>query len=289
MKHFNSIEDIRSYRWRQPLHSWGLVPTMGFLHEGHLSLVRQARQDNDKVGVSIFVNPTQFNNASDLENYPSNQARDLELLENEGVDLVWTPTPEIVYPESYQTYVEVEQLTCHLEGSARPGHFKGVTTVVCKLFNVFQPQRAYFGQKDAQQALVVKRMVLDLNLNLEIVVCPTVREPDGLAMSSRNANLTTGRRKRAVCLYEALMSAKRLLESGERQAGAIREKMVQLIEPVEDARIDYVSVAHPETLEELDQVETEALISLAVFMGDVRLIDNIKIATKNPANEDLLE
>jgi pantoate--beta-alanine ligase len=277
MKQCTSIEDIRFNRWRQPLQSWGLVPTMGFLHEGHLSLVRQARQDNDKVGVSIFVNPTQFNNASDLENYPSNQARDLTLLKNEGVDLVWTPSPEIVYPEDYQTHVDVERLTHHLEGSARPGHFRGVTTVVSKLFNVFQPHRAYFGQKDAQQALVVKRMVQDLNFNLEVVVCPIVRETDGLAMSSRNANLTSDNRKRAVCLYEALMAAKDLFESGERHAGTIRKKMMQRIEPVEGARVDYVSVAHPVTLEELDQIETDALISLAVFMGDVRLIDNIKV------------
>ena len=281
MKPFSSIEDVRAYRWQQPAKSWGLVPTMGFLHEGHLSLVRRARQENDKVAVSIFVNPAQFNSASDLENYPSNQARDLEYLETEGVDLVWTPAPEIVYPQGYQTYVEVEHLTSRLEGSARPGHFRGVTTVVCKLFNVFQPQRAYFGQKDAQQALVVKRMAQDLNINLEIVVCPIVREADGLAMSSRNANLTPDNRKRAVCLYQALTAAKGLFESGERHAEKIREKLMQRIEPVEGARIDYVSVAHPVTLEELDHIETDALISLAVFMGEVRLIDNIKVSDRH--------
>jgi pantoate--beta-alanine ligase len=289
MKQFSSIEDIRSYRWRRPLKTWGLVPTMGFLHEGHLSLVRRARQDNDNVGVSIFVNPTQFNNASDLGNYPSDIDRDLELLEKEGADLVWTPVPGIVYPDGYQTYIEVKDLTDRLEGGSRPGHFRGVTTIVSKLLNVFEPQRTYFGQKDAQQALVIKRMVKDLNFNLEVVVCPTVREPDGLAMSSRNANLTPENRKNAVCLHRALISAKDLFESGERRAGTIREKMKQLIEPVKGARVDYVSVAHPETLDELDRIEAEALISLAVFLGEVRLIDNIKIATKNITNEGLAE
>jgi pantoate--beta-alanine ligase len=279
MKQFSSIEDIRAYRWRQPLQSWGLVPTMGFLHEGHLSLVRRARKDNDKVGVSIFVNPTQFNNASDLENYPSDLDKDLQVLEKEGVDLVWTPTPEVVYPRGYQTYVEVGELTHQLEGDSRPGHFRGVTTVVSKLLNIFQPQKAYFGQKDAQQALVVRRMVQDLNFNLEIVVCPIVREPDGLAMSSRNANLTPENRKNAMCLYRALMSAQSLFKSGERRAGAIREEMMRILEPVRDAQVDYVSVAHPETLEEFDRIETEALISLAVFMGEVRLIDNIIVSS----------
>ena len=262
---------------------------MGFLHEGHLSLVRRARLDNDKVGVSIFVNPTQFNNASDLGNYPSNIDRDLKLLQKEGVDLVWTPTPGIVYPDGYRTYVEVKGLTDRLEGGSRPGHFRGVTTVVSKLLNVFEPQRTYFGQKDAQQALVIKRMVQDLNFNLDVVVCPTVREPDGLAMSSRNANLTPENRKNAVYLHRALMSAQGLFESGERRAGTIRKKMMQILESVKDARVDYVSVAHPEALEELDRIETEALISLAVFLGEVRLIDNIKIAAKNLTNEDLAE
>ncbi len=277
MRQFSSIEDIRSYRRREPLKTWGLVPTMGFLHEGHLSLVRRARQDNDKVGVSIFVNPTQFSNPSDLRNYPSDMERDLKLLEREGVDLVWTPTAEIVYPDGYQTYVEVKDLTDRLEGGSRPGHFRGVTTVVSKLLNVFEPQRAYFGQKDAQQALVVKRMVRDLNFNLEVVICPTIREPDGLAMSSRNVKLTLENRKNAVCLHRALMSAQNLFESGERRAGPIREKMLQSLEVEKNSRIDYVSVAHPETLKELDLIEGTALISLAVFMGEVRLIDNILV------------
>ena len=169
MKVFEAISDVRAERWTNPAITWGLVPTMGFLHEGHLSLVRRARQENDRVGVSIFVNPTQFNNPDDLSLYPRNLDRDLSLLKEEGVDLVWTPSAEIVYPVNYQTYIEVEQATRRLEGAARPGHFRGVTTVVAKLFNVFQPHRAYFGQKDAQQAVVIKQMVQDLNFNLEIV------------------------------------------------------------------------------------------------------------------------
>ena len=275
MKQFSTIEEVRASRWRQPSKTWGLIPTMGFLHEGHLSLVHRARQENDKVGVSIFVNPIQFNNASDLERYPSNLDNDLQLLEREGVDLVWTPTPEIVYPKDYQTYVDVAQLTHMLEGRSRPGHFRGVTTVVSKLFNVFQPQRAYFGQKDAQQAVVVKKMVQDLNYNLDVIVCPTVREPDGLAMSSRNTNLTPDNRKKAVCLYRALMAARNLFEAGERDSGKLRENMIHILDAEKAARIDYVSVTHPETLEELDRIEESALISLAVFMGQVRLIDNI--------------
>lgn len=275
MKPFFSIEDIRSFRWLDPLCTWGLVPTMGFLHEGHLSLVRRARRENDRVGVSIFVNPAQFNNAADLARYPSNLERDLALLETEGVDLVWTPTSEVAYPQGYQTYVSVERLTRPLEGDSRPGHFRGVATIVSKLFNVFQPQKAYFGQKDAQQALVVKQMVRDLNFNVDVVVCPTVREPDGLAMSSRNANLTPENRKRSACLYRALTAAAHLIASGERDADIVRAKMRHDIEAVEAARVEYISVAHPETLAELDRIETAAMMSLAVFMGEVRLIDNV--------------
>jgi pantoate--beta-alanine ligase len=191
---------------------------MGYLHEGHLSLVRRARQENDRVGVSIFVNPTQFNNPDDLSTYPRNLERDLSLLAKEGVDLVWTPSSDIVYPPGYQTYVEVEEVSNYLEGPSRPGHFRGVTTVVAKLFNVFQPQRAYFGQKDAQQVVVIKRMVQDLNFKLEVVVCPIVREADGLAMSSRNTNLSPAAREQATCLYRALTAAKTALIGGERHA-----------------------------------------------------------------------
>jgi len=251
---------------------------MGYLHEGHLALVRRAREENDRVGVSIFVNPIQFNNPNDLTAYPRNMERDLTLLKEAGADLVWTPTPDIVYPPGYQTYVEVEEVTRPLEGAARPGHFRGVATVVAKLFNVFQPQRAYFGQKDAQQVVVIKRMVEDLNFNLEIIVQPTVREADGLAMSSRNARLSPAARESATCLYRALLAAKTAFEQGQRSTESLREAMRAVIEATPLARLDYVSVAHPDTLAELEVIEDRALLSLAVFVDEVRLIDNMVIA-----------
>lgn len=275
---FTNIKDIRLHRWADPLLTWGLVPTMGYLHEGHLALVHRAREENDRVGVSIFVNPIQFNNPNDLSAYPRNMERDLALLQAAGADLVWTPTPDRVYPPGYQTYIEVEAVTRPLEGAARPGHFRGVATVVAKLFNVFQPQRAYFGQKDAQQVVVIKRMVEDLNFNLEIVVHPTVREADGLAMSSRNARLSVAARQQATCLYRALQAAKTALAAGQREAERLRTVMRDIIEATPLARLDYVSVAHPDTLAELDVVEDRALLSLAVFVAEVRLIDNMLIA-----------
>jgi pantoate--beta-alanine ligase len=278
MNTFSKVSDIRAQRWADPLVTWGLVPTMGYLHEGHLALVRRAREENDRVGVSIFVNPIQFNNPNDLTAYPRNMERDLALLKEAGADLVWTPTPDIVYPPGYQTYVEVEEVTRPLEGAARPGHFRGVATVVAKLFNVFQPQRAYFGQKDAQQVVVIKRMAADLNFNLEIVVQPTVRETDGLAMSSRNARLSTAARESATCLYRALLAAKIAFEQGQRSAESLRAAMRAVIEATPLTRLDYVSVAHPDTLVELDVIEDRALLSLAVFVDEVRLIDNMVIA-----------
>lgn len=269
------VAEVRARRWQQPSLSWGLVPTMGYLHAGHLNLVRQARQENDRVGVSIFVNPTQFNDARDLARYPRNLERDLALLQAEGVDLVWAPPPEIVYPSGYQTYVAVEEITQPLEGSARPGHFRGVATVVAKLFNVFQPQRAYFGQKDAQQVAVIRRMVTDLNFNLEVVVCPTTREPDGLAMSSRNANLSPEARRQATCLYQALTAAQQAFQTGERSAEKLRELMRRVISSASLATVDYISVADRDSLQELDTIEKGALLSMAVFVGGVRLIDNL--------------
>jgi len=274
MKVVTEIAAVRKFRWQHPALTWGLVPTMGFLHEGHLNLVRRARQENDRVGVSIFVNPAQFNDPSDLTSYPRDPERDLSLLANEQVDLVWTPTPEIVYPDGYQTYVTVEEVTRPLEGAKRPGHFRGVTTVVAKLFNIFQPQRAYFGQKDAQQVIVIKQMVYDLNFNLEIITCPTTREADGLAMSSRNSRLSAAGRQQAVSLYKALTAAVRAYEAGERQSAALKSIMQEVVSP---AQIDYLSVAHPETLQELEIVTDQALISLAVYIENVRLIDNMLI------------
>jgi pantoate--beta-alanine ligase len=280
MKVITEVEGVRRGRWEDRSASWGLVPTMGFLHEGHLDLIRRARSENDRVGVSIFVNPIQFSNPGDLEKYPRDMDRDSALLEKEGVDLLWTPTPEIVYPRGYQTYVNVNQVSTHLEGAARPGHFQGVATVVAKLFNVFQPTRAYFGQKDAQQLLVIRRMVKDLDLNLQIVACPTVRENDGLAMSSRNVRLTPEHRCQAVCLYKALSVAGSAFRSGNREADHLREMMIDVISEAPAARIDYVSVADPETLDELLTIEAGALLSLAVFFGDVRLIDNLVLSPR---------
>jgi pantoate--beta-alanine ligase len=225
--------------------------------------------------VSIFVNPIQFNNPGDLETYPRNMDRDSALLEKEGVDLLWTPTPGIMYPRGYQTYVNVNQVTTLLEGAARPGHFQGVATVVAKLFNVFQPTRAYFGQKDAQQLVVIRRMAKDLDFNLQIIACPTVREMDGLAMSSRNVRLTPEHRSQAPCLYKALSVAGSAFRSGIRETARLRERMVDVLSAAPDARIDYISVADPETLEELDTIEAGALLSMAVFFGEVRLIDNL--------------
>ena len=274
------IDGVRRKRWADRSVTWGLVPTMGFLHEGHLELVRRARVENDRVGVSIFVNPIQFNSAEDLEKYPRNMDRDSALLEKEGVDLLWTPTPEIMYPRGYQTYVNVNHVTTILEGAARPGHFQGVATVVAKLFNVFQPTRAYFGQKDAQQLVVIRRMAKDLDFNLQIIACPTVRENDGLAMSSRNVRLTPEHRCQAVCLYKALSVAGSAFRSGIREAVRLREMMTDVISDAPTARIDYVSVADPETLVELETIEAGALLSMAVFFGDVRLIDNLVLSTR---------
>lgn len=252
----------------------GLVPTMGYLHEGHLSLTRRAKAECKHVAVSIFVNPTQFAPTDDLSKYPRDLDRDLRLLESAGVDLVWTPTPEVMYPPNFQTWVEVEEMTRPLEGSMRPGHFRGVTTVVAKLFNAVQPTKAYFGQKDAQQAAVIRQMVKDLNFPLEIVVCPIVRETDGLAMSSRNVYLDAEQRKAATVLFRALSAAKTEFEKGERDAEKLRRKMKEVIEGEPLAKMQYVSCADYDTLEELQIVTGKTLLSMAVFFGKTRLIDN---------------
>lgn len=270
-----TIADVRRQRWADPNLTWGLVPTMGALHEGHLSLVREAKKHNDRVGVSIFVNPTQFNEASDLEKYPRNLDADMALLEGEGVDLVWHPQVAEVYPDGYQTTVAVNEITKLLEGEHRPGHFAGVTTIVAKLFNVFQPNRAYFGQKDAQQVAVIKQMVRDLAFNLDVVACPIVREADGLAMSSRNMLLTAEEREAATVLFQALQSATTQFQMGENSAEALCNHMKELILTEPLARIDYVSVANPVTLTEIEgDIVTSALLSMAVYIGQIRLIDN---------------
>ena len=251
----------------------GLVPTMGYLHQGHLSLIRRAREECDHVVVSIFVNPTQFGPKEDLAKYPRDIERDSSLIAP-YTDLLWTPTAEAMYPQGYQTWVEVETITHPLEGTMRPGHFRGVTTVVAKLFNAVQPHKAYFGQKDAQQAAVIRQMVRDLNFPLEIVVCPTTREPDGLAMSSRNVYLDPEQRKAATVLYRSLSAARELYETGERDANKIRGKMKEVLAGEPLAEPQYVSCADYDTLEELDEIKGKALLSMAVFMGKTRLIDN---------------
>lgn len=269
-----TIAEARAIR-RALSGTWGFVPTMGYLHDGHLSLVRRARAENDHVAVSIFVNPTQFGPHEDYNRYPRDLERDLQLLTPLGVDLVFAPPVEEMYPPGFQTWVVVEEVSRPLEGAARPGHFRGVATVVTKLFNIIQPDRAYFGQKDAQQAVVIRRMVQDLNIPVEIVVCPTVREPDGLAMSSRNTYLGPEERRAATVLFRALQAAKARYEEGERDAERLRAVMREVIQAEPLARLDYVSVADPETLQELSRVEDRALLSLAVYIGKTRLIDNI--------------
>jgi pantoate--beta-alanine ligase len=276
MKVVSTLDELRSAK-SDLLPPLGLVPTMGFLHEGHLSLVKRAKAECKSVGVSIFVNPTQFGEGEDLEAYPRDLPRDLRLLEEEGVDLVWVPTIEDVYPTDSQTWVVVEELTEELEGGRRPGHFHGVTTVVAKLFNAFQPDRAYFGQKDAQQALVIRRMVKDLLLPIEIVVCPIVREEDGLAMSSRNAYLNPEQRRAAIVLNQALRGAAERFKNGERDAEDLRESMLAVIRNEPLARVQYVSVADPDTLEEAQGEIQIALLSMAVYIGETRLIDNVML------------
>jgi pantoate--beta-alanine ligase len=274
VKVITRIADLRRLRRGLP-EPVGLVPTMGCLHQGHLSLVRKAREENPSLVVSIFVNPTQFGPGEDFVRYHRDVDGDLALLKQEMVDIVLVPEAAEMYPPQFDSWVEVGGPSERLEGASRPGHFRGVTTVCAKLFNIVQPARAYFGQKDAQQAAVIKKMVAELNMNLEIVTLPIVREPDGLAMSSRNSYLSPDERRAALVLYQALTLGRGLWERGEKDAGRIRREMTRLIQKEPLARIDYVSIAHAETLEELARVTPPALISLAVKIGATRLIDNI--------------
>ncbi len=274
MQIVTTLAELREARASLP-EPVGFVPTMGYLHEGHLSLVRRARAECASVAVSIFVNPTQFGPGEDLATYPRDLPRDLHLLEGEGVDLVWTPTPEVMYPPGFQTWVTVEEVARPLEGAHRPGHFRGVATVVAKLFNAVQPHRAYFGQKDAQQAVVIRQMARDLDFPLEIVVCPTVREADGLAMSSRNSYLSPQERQAATVLYRALSTARAAFQAGEWDAERLRRLVAQIVSTEPLVRLQYVSCAHPETLQELEKVTDTALLSLAAFVGRTRLIDNV--------------
>lgn len=253
--------------------SIGFVPTMGYLHQGHLSLVKRARQENKITIASIFVNPTQFGPSEDFESYPRDMERDFSLIEP-YTDIVFTPTKADMYPDGFNTWVTVRGITARLEGASRPTHFEGVTTIVAKLFNIVRPARAYFGQKDAQQLAVIRKMATDLDMHLDIVACPTVREPDGLAMSSRNSYLKPNEREAAVVLYQSLELAKKLYANGERNAETIRQKMADLIQQQPLGHIDYISVADNTTLEELKEITGPALVSLAVKIGKPRLIDN---------------
>ena len=261
---------------REALTPVGLVPTMGALHSGHLSLVDQARADNLTVAVSIFVNPTQFGDENDLNQYPRDLDGDLDLLRRHGVDLVYAPTVDEVYPEGFDTWVDVGLLADKLEGLHRPGHFRGVATVVSKLFSMMRPDRAYFGQKDGQQSVVIQKLARDLDTGVEVVVMPTIREPDGLAMSSRNVQLSPEHRQAAPTVYRALCEAYRLWADGERNGDNLREtaKHILRAEPRINF-IDYVSVASMSTLDEVPLVTGRAILSAAVHIGSVRLIDNL--------------
>lgn len=260
----------------------GFVPTMGALHEGHMSLIRKARKENNITVVSIFVNPIQFGAGEDLKRYPRDLKRDAKLCKKEGVDIIFSPLKEEIYPKGYKTYVFVEGLSEALCGKYRPGHFKGVATVVIKFFNIVNPDIAYFGQKDAQQALIIKKMASDLNLPLRIKIMPTVREKDGLAMSSRNMYLSRQERKDALVLYQALNLAKGLTARGENDASYLINKMKQLIEKRKNVKVQYISIVGPESLEAVDEIKNKALVALAVWAGRTRLIDNaiIKLNTK---------
>lgn len=253
----------------------GLVPTMGFLHEGHLSLVEAARADCDVVVVSIFVNPTQFGPGEDYQTYPRDLERDLSLLEQADVDLVFVPAVELIYPPGFQTYVQVEQVTLGNEGAIRPGHFRGVATVVAKLFNLIRPDYAYFGQKDAQQVAVVRRMVFDLHFPLQVVICPIAREADGLARSSRNIFLKDSDRQASVVLYQALQAASEVYDSGERDPNRLRAVARSVLDSMPGIHVDYVSLVDAQTFIELEQAsERPLLLSVAARVGLPRLLDN---------------
>jgi pantoate--beta-alanine ligase len=276
MRVCHSIDEMRaaSRTGRRKSKSLGLVPTMGALHEGHLSLVRAAKAQCDLVVVSIFVNPLQFGPNEDLAKYPRNFDRDRELLAKEGVDYIFAPRVEEMYPAGAVTYVTVEGLSDKLCGRSRSGHFRGVTTVVAKLFNIVEPARAFFGQKDAAQSTIIRRMVRDLNISVRVVVCPIVREPDGLAMSSRNAYLDAGQRKSALVLYRSLTAVQERFDQGERKAHVLIDAGKQTLAHEPLVRLDYLEIVDPETLEPVDDLSRGGLAAVAAFVGNVRLIDN---------------
>ena len=279
MRLFTTVVEIKEYLRRQQAagKSVGLVPTMGYLHEGHLSLIRRAVAETDIPVISVFVNPIQFGPSEDLGKYPRDLKRDQELIRETGAEVVFNPSMAEMYGTDYLTYVRVEKITETLCGVSRPGHFQGVATVVNKLFNIVRPDKAYFGQKDAQQALVIRKMVKDLNMDVEVVVCPIVREADGLAMSSRNTYLNAEERRQAVALYQALLAAKAMIEQGERDAHRVKRHMEELIHRQPLANVDYISVVDPESLREITEISGAVLLALAVKFGATRLIDNLRV------------
>jgi pantoate--beta-alanine ligase len=265
----------RSDRMRRQFKTIVFIPTMGFLHEGHLSLVQEGHQYGDDIVVSIFVNPTQFGPEEDLESYPRNLERDLELLQKQGVDAVFTPDAKEIYGKEFQTYVTLEKLPNYLCGASRPVHFRGVATVVAKLFNTIKPHVAVFGEKDYQQLIVIRQMVRDLNFGIKIIGAPTVREPNGLAMSSRNNYLTAQQRISALCLYKSLHKAKELIQNGIRDAETIIDAVTELIQSYPETDIDYIAICDPETLVHIKAIDGPVVMALAVKIGKARLIDNI--------------
>jgi pantoate--beta-alanine ligase len=266
----------RAEQYRREGMTIAFVPTMGYLHEGHLSLMREARKRGDVLVISIFVNPTQFGPGEDYDKYPRDMKRDLRLVQGVEADIVFTPSAREMYHDGFQTSVEVERVTRNLCGSSRPGHFRGVTTIVAKLFNIVKPHLAFFGQKDYQQLIAIKRMVEDLNMDIKVIGMPTIRESDGLAMSSRNVYLNPKKRKEAVNLYRSLVKAKELFGQGERNASTILQEVRRIIEAVgNSAKIDYVKICDAQTLEDIDEIKAEAIVAVAVNIGKTRLIDNI--------------
>jgi len=255
----------------------GLVPTMGYFHEGHLSLMREARRKSDLLVVSIFVNPTQFGPREDFKSYPRDLKRDLQLAKETGVDVIFSPDVKEMYPKNYLTYIEIEKLSNILEGASRPGHFRGVITIVAKLFNAIKPHKAYFGQKDFQQSVVIKKMVKDLDMNVEVIVLPTIREKDGLATSSRNVYLKKEERKVAPILYKSLKLAEELIKEGEKDSKKIIKEMKELIEKEKLIKLEYIAITDPETLKEVKRIKRGTNVSLAARIGRARLIDNLTV------------
>lgn len=257
--------------------SIGLVPTMGYIHDGHISLIKEARKKNDIVVISIFVNPTQFGPNEDYDKYPRNEQRDLDICESNDCDYVFLAQKDEIYPDDFLTYVETEELGQTLCGRSRPIHFKGVTTILTKLFNIVQPNRAYFGQKDAQQLIIIKKMVEDLNMNVKIIGCPTIREEDGLALSSRNSYLNNNERKDALLIYKSLILAKNLIDNGEKDVEKIKKEIKDTINLGKNNSIDYIEILNNKTLKSISKIKDEVLIAIAVNVGNTRLIDNIII------------